>query len=115
MTIMTHLAMKITTLTRLWSLGGYPDGGVLGTRRFPQWQRDYLTLPAQRDLPAWGLPAKPQVTLRLLRMLAAVNGEAWNATQIGQSLGLSYHTVNNYLDYLEGAFRRGTRTSASAS
>jgi predicted AAA+ superfamily ATPase len=37
-------------------------------------------------------------------MLAAVNGQAWNATQIGQSLGLSYHTVNSYLDYLEGAF-----------
>jgi hypothetical protein len=91
-------------LTRLWSRGGYPDGGVLGTRRFPHWQRDYLTLLAQRDLPAWGLPAKPQVTLRLLRMLAAANGQPWNATQIGQSLGLSYHTVNSYLDYLEGAF-----------
>jgi hypothetical protein len=89
---------------RLWSRGGYPDGGVRGGRRFPQWQRDYLSLLAQRDLPAWGLPAKPQVTLRLLRMIAAVHGQAWNATQIGQSLGLSYHTVNSYLDYLEGAF-----------
>ena len=91
-------------LVRLWSRGGYPDGGVRGGRRFPQWQRDYLSLLAQRDLPAWGLPAKPQVTLRLLRMIAAVHGQAWNATQIGQSLGLSYHTVNSYLDYLEGAF-----------
>lgn len=91
-------------LSRLWSRGGYPDGGVLGGRRYPRWQRDYLTLLAQRDLPAWGLPAKPQVTLRLLRMIAAVNGQTWNATQIGQSLGLSYHTVNGYLDYLEGAF-----------
>ena len=73
-------------------------------RRFPHWQRDYLALLAQRDLPAWGLPAKPQVTQRLLRMIAAVHGQAWNATQMGQSLGLSYHTVNGYLDYLEGAF-----------
>ncbi len=91
-------------LVRLWSRGGYPDGGVRGGNRFPQWQRDYLSLLAERDLPAWGLPAKPQVTLRLLRMIAAVHGQAWNATQIGQSLGLSYHTVNGYLDYLEGAF-----------
>jgi predicted AAA+ superfamily ATPase len=37
-------------------------------------------------------------------MFAAVNGQTWNATQIGQSLGLSYHTVNSYLDHLEGAF-----------
>lgn len=91
-------------LSRVWLRGGYPDGGVLGPRRYPHWQRDYLTLLAQRDLPAWGLPAKPQVTLRLLRMIAAVHGQVWNATQIGQSLGLSYHTVNGYLDFLVGAF-----------
>jgi predicted AAA+ superfamily ATPase len=44
------------------------------------------------------------VTLRLLRMLAAAHGHPWNASQIGQSLGLSYHTVDSYLDYLAGAF-----------
>lgn len=91
-------------LGRLWRLGGYPDGGVRGGHAFPRWQLDYLTLLAERDLPAWGLPAKPQVTRRLMHMLAAVHGQAWNASQIGQSLGLSYHTVNGYLDYLEGTF-----------
>jgi len=89
---------------RLWLCGGYPEGGVLGPRRYPRWQLDYLALLAQRDLPAWGLPARPQTTDRLLRMLAAVNGQTWNASQVGQSLGLSYKTVNSYLDYLAGAF-----------
>jgi hypothetical protein len=37
-------------------------------------------------------------------MLTAVHGQTWNASQIGQSLGLSYHTVNSYVDYLAGAF-----------
>src|SRR5438132_10316002 len=58
----------------------------------------------QRDLPNWGLPAKPQRTDRLLRMLAALHGQVWNASQVGQSMGLSYQTVNSYLDYLAGAF-----------
>ena len=89
---------------RLWLFGGYPDGGVLNGRRFPVWQGDYLNLLAQRDLPTWGLTARPQTTQRLLRMLAAVHGQEWNASQLGKSLGLSYHTVNDYLDYLEGAF-----------
>lgn len=89
---------------RFWLCGGYPDGGVLAPRQFPQWQKDYLTLLTQRDLPAWGLPAKPQAIQRLLRMLAAVHGEAWNASQLGQSLGLDYKTVNSYTDYLVGAF-----------
>ena len=89
---------------RLWLCGGYPDGCVLNGRRFPLWQQDYLTLLMQRDLPAWGLPAKAQVMRRLVRMLAISNGMEWNASQIGKSLGLSYHTVNSYVDYLEGAF-----------
>ncbi len=88
----------------LWLCGGFPEGGILQRKRFPQWQRDYLALLTQRDLPNWGLPAQPQTTQRLLHMLAAVHGQTWNASQIGKSLGLSYHTVNSYLDYLEGAF-----------
>lgn len=89
---------------RRWLCGGYPDGGVLEPERYPQWQMDYLSLLSQRDLPTWGLPAKPQTTDRLLRMLAALHGQIWNASQVGQSLGLSYHTVNGYLEYLTGAF-----------
>lgn len=89
---------------RHWLMGGYPDGGILNGRGFPTWQRDYIDLLRQRDLPNWGLSASPQTTLRLLRMLAAVHGQEWNASQLGKSLGLSYHTVNAYMDYLEGAF-----------
>jgi len=59
---------------------------------------------AQRDLPNWGLPGKPPLTQRLFRMLAAWHGQTLNASQIGQSLGLSYHTVQRYLDFLTGAF-----------
>jgi predicted AAA+ superfamily ATPase len=88
----------------LWLCGGFPEGGILHRKRFPQWQQDYLALLTMRDLPNWGLPARPQTTRRLLNMLAAVHGQTWNASQIGKSLGLSYHTVNSYVDYLEGAF-----------
>jgi len=89
---------------RCWMYGGYPDGGALEVKRYPRWQRDYLALLTQRDLPSWGLPAKPHTMDRFLRMLAALHGRVWNASQMGRSLGLSYHTVNSYLDYLSGAF-----------
>lgn len=89
---------------RHWLCGGYPDGGVLEPACYPSWEIDYLALLTQRDLPTWGLPSKPQTTDRLLRMLAALHGQSWNASQVGQSMGLSYKTVNSYLDYLEGAF-----------
>ena len=65
-------------LDDLWLFGGYPDGGVLGTDSMPGWQRNYLALLAQCDLPAWGLPAKPQATDRLFssRVLSASERDA---------------------------------------
>ena len=89
---------------RLWLCGGYPDGGVLTGAGFPQWQHDYLNLLSQRDLPSWGLPARPPSTRRLFRMLAAGHGQQWNASETGRGLGLSYHTVNRYVERLEDAF-----------
>jgi len=89
---------------RLWSMGGYPDGGVLRPSRYPKWQSDYLDLLAQRDLPNWGLTATPSLTKRLMRMLASVHGQTWNASALARSLGIDFKTVNRYVEYLEGAY-----------
>lgn len=91
-------------LARHWLVGGYPDGGILTPERFPQWQEDHLSLLALRDLPERGLPAAARTTRRLFQLLAATHGQEWNASQLGRSLGLAYHTVNRYRDFLEGAF-----------
>ncbi|MBN1983514.1 MAG: ATP-binding protein [Chitinivibrionales bacterium] len=88
----------------LWLMGGYPDGGILKKSNYPTWQTNYLDLLAMRDLPSWGLPAKPQITQRMFKMLAALHGQVWNASQLSKSLGLSYHTVNTYLDHLTQVF-----------
>jgi len=99
-----HGELSDAALEDLWLRGGYPDGGVRDPSRFPQWQLDYLDVLIHRDLPNWGLPAAPRVTRRLVHMTAAVHGQLWNASQIGQGLGLSYATVNKYMDFLEGIF-----------
>ena len=98
-----HLG-EVEDLERLWRCGGFPDGGVLGGQAYPVWQESYLRAMAERDLPAWGLPAKPVMTQRLFRMIAAEQGAILNLSKLGQSLGLSHHTVSAYLDHLEGAF-----------
>lgn len=91
-------------LDDLWQFGGFPEGGVLHEARYPMWQESYLGLMTQRDLPNLGLPSKPMMTERLLKMIAAVHGQEWNASKIAASLGLNYQTVNSYLGYLHGAF-----------
>ena len=95
---------EVTDWERLWRFGGFPDGGVLGTPDYPVWPESYLSTMAERDLPLWGLPAKPVQTQRLFRMITAQQGAILNLSKLGQSLGLSYHTVESYLDYLEGVF-----------
>lgn len=89
---------------RLWQMGGFPDGGVLGQPVYPAWQESYLRVMAERDLPIWGLPAAPVLTQRLFRMIAAEQGAILNLSKLGQSLGISHPTVQSYLEYLEGAF-----------
>jgi predicted AAA+ superfamily ATPase len=96
--------VKQRGLDNLWLMGGFADGGILTKDQFPLWQENYLDLLAMRDLPQWGLPATPQVTQRFFRMIATVHGNLWNASQVGKSMGLSYHTVNSYLDYLEQVY-----------
>ena len=88
----------------LWLRGGFPDGGILDGSRFPDWQKSYLELLATRDLPEWGFPAKPQRTRRLLSMLAAVNAQPLNSSELGSALGIDHKTVMGYCDFLEKTF-----------
>ena len=91
-------------LDDLWLRGGYPDGGILASAMFPDWQAHYLDALVSRDLPEWGLSGRPQQTMRLLAMLAASHGKPLNASQIGASLALDHKTVLRHCDCLEGAF-----------
>jgi predicted AAA+ superfamily ATPase len=43
------------------------------------------------------------VTERTLKMITAVHGQEWGASQIAASLGINYQTANSYLGYLHGA------------
>ena len=71
---------------------------------YPDWQDSYLEMLATRDLPSWGLPAKPRQTIRVLAMLAAVHGLPLNASQIGSSMALDHKTILSHCDFLECAF-----------
>jgi len=102
--IIPEIKEKRNAIDRLWLCGGFPDGGILDSKHYPQWQKDYLALLSQRDLPNWGLPAKPQLTDRLFAMLAVLNGQILNTSGLSSSLGITHPTLGTYLDYLEGAF-----------
>lgn len=85
----------------LWLKGGFPD--ALGGD-FREWWEAYLRLFLERDLPQYGVQADPVLARRLLTMLAHAQGGLLNASQLGGSLGISYHTVQRHLAVFEQTF-----------
>lgn len=86
---------------QVWLHGGFPDA-LSGS--FREWWEAYLRTYVERDLPHLGLGADPLLLRRLLTMLAHSQAGLLNASQLGKSLGVSYHTVQHYLNILEQTF-----------
>lgn len=92
-------------LATLWLRGGFPDAFLSrGDRARHDWMEAYTRAFIERDLPALGIEVSASRMRKLWTMLAHVNGGLWNASQLAASLGVSYHTVDRYVDILEQAF-----------
>jgi predicted AAA+ superfamily ATPase len=89
------------TWQSVWLCGGFPDA-LHGP--FREWWEAYLRTYVERDLPHIGVSTDPLLLRRTLTMLAHSQGGLLNASQLGNSLGVSYHTVQRYLDILERTF-----------
>ena len=92
-------------LAGYWLRGGYPDAcREADEQRRVRWHEQYVQALVERDLAGYGLKTSPVEIRRFLGMLAHVHGGLLNASELGRSLGIGYHTVGNYLDILEGHF-----------
>ena len=88
-----------------WFHGGYPP--VHGLRSFDareDWLDSYVTTFLERDVPAVGLNLPAARLRKLWTMLTHVHGNLLNVSDLARSLAVSTHTVNHYLDVLEGAY-----------
>jgi predicted AAA+ superfamily ATPase len=92
-------------LFTLWLRGGFPQAYLARSDAArEEWLEAYTRAFIERDLPALGIEVSASQMRKLWTMLAHVNGGLWNASQLASSLGVSYHTVERYVDILEQAF-----------
>lgn len=92
-------------LRTLWLRGGYPAAFLEKDAQARwEWLEAYSRAFIERDLPALGIDVSSSQMRRLWTMVAHVHGGVWNASQLAASLGVSYHTVNRYVDILEQTF-----------
>jgi len=85
--------------------GGYPD--AIREKSQAKWQRrqeNFVRTFIEWDIPRAGMKISAIQMRRLMGMIAHSHGGLLNASEFGRSLGISYHTVNDYLDIIEGHY-----------
>jgi len=102
---LTEITNSDVTQTDLWVKGGFPDM-LFDTKPdwSVRWMESFINTYLNRDLLQLGLNASPKTIRNLWTMMAHLNGQLFNATMLGNSLGMSSPTVKRYIDFLEDAF-----------
>jgi len=92
----------LPALQQLWLRGGYPLSLLAENDEMAlHWRLDLIRTLLQRDVPALGLRLPAETLRRLWTMLSHLQGQLFNASQLGQALGGQAHTtVTRYLDLL---------------
>ncbi len=87
---------------QLWLRGGYPRSLLAASDAASfDWRQDLIKTFLQRDLPGLGVRVPAETLRRFWTMLAHLQGQLFNASQLGQSLGGASHTTTTrYLDTL---------------
>ncbi len=88
-----------------WFRGGFPDAFLAETdSHWSIWQENYIRTFVERDVGRHNLDLSSAQSHQFLRMVAQYHGNILNASELGKAMGVSYHTINRYLDILEACF-----------
>lgn len=88
-----------------WLRGGYPEPLHWGLTEKQAWMENYVKTFVERDvLRMLKTSLSAQRQMQLLVMLAHSHGRLWNASQIAAAFGVSYHTVNHYIELMENYY-----------
>lgn len=93
------------SLEQHWLRGGFPRALLApDAELWYNWQESFMKTYIETDLRLLGLKASPIVIQKLLRMLVTIQGMTVNYSNIGNLMGISGVTIQNYMDYLEHSF-----------
>lgn len=88
-----------------WLRGGFPRSYLAGNDNSSlRWRHHFIRTFLERDISQLGFNL-PSVTLRRLWTMCAHNhGQLFNASKLGESLGVSHTTIRSYIDLLSQTF-----------
>jgi uncharacterized protein len=92
-------------INHLFLRGGFPRSYLAESDEVAfEWLQNYIRTYLEQDIPNLGIQIAPNHLRRFWIMLSHYHGGIFNASDLGRSLSMSYHTVQNYLDILTGTF-----------
>tara|TARA_R110001592_G_scaffold89458_4_gene263122 strand:- start:3720 stop:4883 length:1164 start_codon:yes stop_codon:yes gene_type:complete len=68
------------------------------------WLKNYIRTFLERDLRNFGFNIPPATLRRLWVMVAHINGQVLNYSQLANAMGVSHTTIKHYIDVLEHTF-----------
>lgn len=95
----------LKTLRNLWLKGGFPRSYLIADETASyEWRLDFIRTFLERDIPQLGFKTPAKKLERFWQMCAHVHGQLLNCSMIGESMGVSHHTIRSYVDMLEQTF-----------
>ncbi len=96
---------NIDILRNLWLKGGFPRSYLnKDEKESLEWRIDFIRTFLERDVPNLGFRTPVKTLERLWQMCVHLHGQILNRSKLGDSLGVSHHTVNSYIDLLSQTF-----------
>lgn len=95
----------LTTLRKLWLRGGFPRSYLASNEKESfEWRIDFIRTFLERDIPQLGFRTPAKTLERFWTICAHLHGQLLNSSKLGESMGVSHHTVRSYVDMLEQSF-----------
>jgi predicted AAA+ superfamily ATPase len=96
---------EVSDINNLWLRGGFPLSYLADNEELSfLWRQNYVKTFLERDIPNLGFSIPAMQLRKFWVMICHYHGGIFNASELGNSLGISYHTAKSYLDILEGTF-----------
>ena len=103
--VMPFSIEEVDDINKLWLRGGFPRSYLASDNDHSViWRKNYIKTFLEQDIPSLGFQVPPMQLRRFWLMLAHYHGQILNASEIGRSLSISYHTVKRYIDILTSTF-----------
>lgn len=92
-------------INQYWLRGGFPNAYLAESIDASfMWRKAYIKTYLERDIPNLGFNIPANTLQRFWMMLAHYHGSIFNASEIGQALGIASTTARRYLEILTGTF-----------